>query len=60
MNVCEVIGYAVGFGESITLMPRSGGIVIPSPAAEVDASVGAMYLPDLFLTAANVNLFCSA
>ena len=39
---------------------RSAGIVTPSPAAVVDSSVGAMYLPDLFFTEAKVKLFCSA
>jgi len=46
--------------ESIELMPRSGGIFRPSPAAEVDCRVGAMNLPDLFLTSAVLKLFCSA
>ena len=41
-------------------MPRSDGIVTPWPAAVVEASVGATYLPDLFLTDAVVNLFWRA
>ena len=40
MNVCDTIGYAAGFGELIVEIARSGGIVIPSAAAEVAASVG--------------------
>ena len=44
---------------------KAGNYVAPtlessSAAAEVDSSVGAMYLPVLFLTSANVKLFCSA
>jgi hypothetical protein len=39
---------------------RSAGRSRPSPAAEVDSSVGRTYLPLLFFTAAKVKLFCSA
>ena len=50
----------VGPDESIALKRRSAGTLRPSPAAEVDASDGATYLPDLFFTSAVVKLFCSA
>jgi len=49
-NVCDVIGYAAALGELIVEIARSGGTLIPSAAAEAAASVGAMNLPELFLT----------
>src|ERR1700712_4620481 len=51
-NVCDTIGYAAGLAELMVLIPRSGGIVRPSAAAEVDARVGAMNEPALFFTSA--------
>src|SRR3954451_3158195 len=60
MNVADAMGKAVGPGKSIALKRRSAGTLSPSPAAEMDARVGAMYLPDLFFTAAVVKLFCRA
>ena len=42
------------------LKRRSSGGVTPWAAADVACSDGSTYLPDLFLIAAVVNLFCSA
>jgi ABC-type amino acid transport system permease subunit len=47
-------------GELIVEIVRSGGTLIPSAAAEAASSVGAMNLPELFLTDAYVNPFCRA
>src|SRR3954452_408792 len=44
----------------MALKRRSPGTLSPSPAAEVAASVGATYLPDLFFRSAVVKLFCRA
>jgi hypothetical protein len=44
----------------IVLMPRSAGTFSPWPAADVESSVGAIQLPELFLTLANVNPFWRA
>ena len=60
MNVTAAIGYVASPSALIVLKRRSSGGSAPSPAADVASSVGVMYWPALFLTSANVKLFCRA
>jgi len=59
-NVAEAMAQIPSPGALIASKRRSAGTFRPSPAAEVDSSVGSTYWPALFFRSAVVKSFCSA